>query len=151
MQKTPLILTMFLIFSNLSLAQTATDKVWNAVLLLDKAITEKDSAGLKLILTDDFMGAIPTGRAFTKIDFIRYHCHAAVAPIVFLQYPMGQAVIHLRDNTAVVNRQTHATLRKPDGSMIDYEIQRIEVCYKVKSEWRVAREHSTEINIASRQ
>ncbi|MBC8155096.1 MAG: nuclear transport factor 2 family protein [Bacteroidetes bacterium] len=117
---------------------------------MDVALTKKDSATLKTLLTDDFIGAIPSGKSFIKIDYIRYHCKSGVGLVALDEYPVEQASIRLHDKTAIVNRRVRARVKKPDGSIGEFDVQRLEVCYKEKDGWRVASGQGTEVNLAIR-
>src|SRR5512136_40279 len=55
-------------------AAAPEDAVLAAVRELDALLVRKDSAGLRRMLVEDFVGAIPTGEWFRRDDYVAYHC-----------------------------------------------------------------------------
>ena len=133
-----------------SAEQPVADAVWETVHRLDRALVAKDAAALGEILTEDFVGAIPSGRQFSKNEYIEHHCRPGVGLTAIADGDRSAATVRVFGEVAVVNRRVHVRLRTPDGSEREIEVQRIEVCVKDDGGWRVASGQGTEVNLALR-
>ncbi len=124
-----LLIGLLIASQNLS-AQIDKEKVWELILQLDNAITNKDSNKLKQILTAGFIGVIPTGEMFTKNNYISYHIKPGGGLTVLTGHDINNATIRVSPTIAIVNRRVHAKIKTPDGSENEFDVQRIEVCLK---------------------
>ena len=140
-----LLIGLLIASQNLS-AQTDKEKVWELILQLDNAITNKDSNKLKQILTAGFIGVIPTGEMFTKNNYISYHIKPGGGLTVLTGHDINNATIRVSPTIAIVNRRVHAKIKTPDGSENEFDVQRIEVCLKENGRWLIASGQGTRVN-----
>lgn len=131
-------------------SQDAGDETWKVILALDAALVKKDSSQLKKLLADDCVGSIPSGKLFTKQAYISYHCRPGAGLVDLKQYPGGEALIRTYGDVGIVNRKVHATLKRPDGSLVEFDVQRIEVCVRNNNTWQLVSGQGTEINLSRR-
>ncbi len=83
------------------LAQSDKEKVWELIVQLDKAIVNKDSNKMKQILTTGFVGVIPSGETFTKINYITYHTKPGVGFTAFTGHDINTATIRVSPTIGV--------------------------------------------------
>ena len=121
--------------------------VWNTLLKIEKALVEKDAAAFELLLSDDFIGAIPTGESFTKAAYIEHHCKTGFGVIALTGADTDTSAVRFYDNTAVVNRRVHAQFKLPAGNIIAYDVQRMEVFVKKENEWQMVSGQGTIVNL----
>jgi len=131
------------------LAQSDKEKVWELIVQLDKAIVSKDSNRMRQILTAGFIGVIPTGEVFAKNNYISYHIRPGVGLIALTGHDINLAAIRVSPTIAIVNRRVHAKIKTPDGSEIEQDVQRIEVCIKENGRWLVASGQGTRVTYES--
>jgi hypothetical protein len=129
-----------------SSAQTDEAEVQRLILMLDSALVKKDSLQLQKLLTADFTGIIPSGRAFRQAEYIRYHCTPNRGIIALHESEGTKSITRIDDHVAIVHRKVRARLKKPDGSIHEAEIQRLEVCFKQENHWKLVSGQGTEIN-----
>jgi hypothetical protein len=144
MKKVLILITMLLPLLQISHAQTARDHVWNLVVSLDDALVKKDSIRLYSLLTEDFIGAVPTGQSYTRPMYIRFHCKPDVG-LVSIEEEGSEAFVRMYGNSAIVNRRVRVVRKAPDGSARELTVQRIEVCVLVNGSWYVASGQGTEV------
>jgi hypothetical protein len=106
---------------------------------------EKDSVRLKTLITDDFRGTIPTGRTFTKEEYIRYHCLPDVGLLSLDAGNMNSASIRIYGETAIINRVVDVQRKEHDGTVADVKVQRIEVFLKEQDSWKVTAGQGTQV------
>jgi hypothetical protein len=128
------------------LAQTDKEKVWELIVQLDKAIVSKDSNKMKQILTNGFIGVIPTGEVFTKNNYISHHTKPFIGLTALTGQDITTAAIRVSPTIAIVNRRVHAKLKTPEGSENEFDVQRIEVCIKENDRWFIASGQGTRVN-----
>ena len=126
-------------------AQTEKEKIWNTLLQFEKALVEKDSVQLKALLVNDFIGAIPTGRSFTKDAYIRHHCQPGMGLMNLNAGDMSTASIRIYNNTAIINRSVSVKRKEPSGTVVDVVVQRIEVFLKENGTWKIAAGQGTQV------
>jgi hypothetical protein len=143
--KNIILITLSLLVTNSLSAQTDKEKVWNIVLQLDKSLVAKDSLALNEILTDDFVGAVPTGMSYSKRNYIRFHCQAKGGLVSIKSGEMQDATIRFYGNTSIINRRVAAQRKGPEGQVADLTVQRIEVCVKEKGKWIIAGGQGTQV------
>ena len=131
-------------------AQNPKEDAWKLILSLNDALVKKDSSRLKILLAEDFVGSIPSGKVFSKQEYIRYHCKPDVGLVDLKEYPKEDAIIRIYDEVAIVNRKVHAKLKRPDGSLAEFDVQRTEVCVRKSDRWQLASGQGTEVNMALR-
>ena len=73
MKKALLAIIVLFITMQIGNAQSAKDEVLNLVVSLDNSIVKKDSIKIKSLLSEDFIGTIPTGESFSKGLYISFH------------------------------------------------------------------------------
>lgn len=134
----------FLILSSASYAQGDKEKVWDLVVSLDNALVAKDSIRLGTLLTDDFIGAVPTGQTYKRLAYIQFHCRPHVGLLSIKEKP-ETANIRIYGNTAIVNRRVEVVRAGQDGSSKELTVQRIEVCVLQNGKWYVAAGQGTEV------
>jgi hypothetical protein len=116
----------------------AEAKVLAAVRQLDSLLVAKDAAGLARLLSDGFVGAIPTGEAFGKAAYIAYHCRPDEGLTSVEIAPGTSPTVRVLDGRfAVVNRRAAVRRRAPDGREQAFAVQRIEVLALQDGAWRV--------------
>jgi len=128
-------------------SQSNTQQVWNLVVALDQALVQKDSTRLHQLLSNDFIGAIPSGQTYTKAQYIRFHCRPQVGLVSVRQHGPDQAVIRIYGDAAVVNRRVDVENKAPDGTIKSYTVQRIEVCVYQSGRWLVAAGQGTAVAV----
>lgn len=124
-------------------AQSNRDMVWNLVISLDNSLIKKDINRIQSLLTEDFIGTIPSGQAFSKNQYIQFHCKKDEGLVSIVE--KGEDSIRLYGTTAVVNRCVHVTKRSPDGLLNNFDVQRIEVCVQLKGIWYLAAGQGTQV------
>ena len=144
MKKAMTILAFMLFLSYAGYAQGDREKVWDLVVSLDNALVKKDSVKLGTLLTDDFIGAVPTGQSYKREAYIKFHCRPHVGLASIKEKP-DMANIRIYGNTAIVNRRVEVVRVGPDGSAKELSVQRIEVCVLLNGKWYVASGQGTEI------
>jgi hypothetical protein len=144
MKKAMTLMVFLLIILHASYAQGDRDKVWDLVVSLDNALVEKDSIKLGTLLTEDFIGAVPTGQSYKREAYIKFHCRPHVGLASIKEKPDG-ASIRIYGNTAIVNRRVEVVRVGPDGSGKELSVQRIEVCVLLNGKWYVASGQGTEV------
>ena len=122
---------------NTQTSNETLSNVWNVLLKIEKALVEKDAAAFELLLSDDFIGAIPTGESFTKAAYIHHHCKTVFGVIALAGEDINDSAVRFYNNTAVVNRRVHSQFKLPVGNLIEYDVQRIEVFVKRENEWQM--------------
>ena len=140
-----LLFVSFLLITSFSFSQTEKEKIYNLIVSLEKALVAKDSVKLNSILTEDFIGAIPSGDWFTKADYIKYHCRPGVGLSDLKTEPIEKTNIRMYGTTAVVNRRVSVIRTWPDGRQEDLTVQRIEVCVKQKDDWKIVSGQGTRV------
>ena len=145
MKKAIFAITVLFIITQISKAQSAKDEVLNLVVSLDNSIVKKDSLKIKSLLSEDFIGTIPTGESFSKVIYIRFHCRPNVGLISINGIDKDKTSVRLYGNSAVVNRRIHVSKKAPDGSLRSFDVQRIEVCIQQKGRWYIAAGQGTEV------
>ncbi|MGB8490448.1 MAG: nuclear transport factor 2 family protein [Bacteroidales bacterium] len=127
-------------------AQSPKDEVLNLVTSLDNSIVKKDSIKIKSLLTEDFIGVIPTGETFTRDLYIRFHCRPNIGLMSINSIDKDRTVVRLYGNCAIVNRRIHVSKKAPDGSARSFDVQRIEVCIQRQGKWYIAAGQGTEVS-----
>ena len=127
------------------LAQSDKEQVWELIIQLDNAIVSKDSNKLKQILTNGFIGVIPTGEMFTKSNYITYHTNLGVGLIELTGHDINAAIIRVSPTMGIVNRRVHAKVKTPDGNENENDVQRIEICIKENGRWFIASGQGTSV------
>ncbi len=145
MKKALFAISVLLITSYVGDAQSTKDEVLNLVISLDSSIIKKDSVKLKSLLTEDFIGTIPTGESFSRNLYIRFHCRPNVGLISINGIDKDRTSVRLYGNSAVVNRRVHVSKKAPDGSLRSYDVQRIETCIQRKGRWYISTGQGTEV------
>ncbi len=145
MKKAFFAITVLFIAAQTTNAQSAKDEVMNLVVSLDNSIVKKDSVKIKSLLSEDFIGTIPTGESFSKDLYIRFHCRPNVGLMSINGIDKDKTSIRLYGNSAVVNRRVHVSKKGPDGSLRSFDVQRIEVCIQQKGRWYIAAGQGTEV------
>ena len=144
MKKVLVLIAMLLLTLQISHAQTAREIIRNLVVSLDNALVKKDSTLLKSLLTEDFIGVVPTGQSFTRPLYIQFHCKPNVG-LVSIKEEGPEASIRIYGNMAIVNRRVHVVRKAPDGSSRELTVQRIEVFVLVNGSWYEASGQGTEV------
>lgn len=127
-------------------AQSAKDDVVNLVTSLDNLIVKKDSIKIGSLLTNDFIGTIPSGQTFPKAQYIRFHCKPNVGLMSISTIDKDRTSVRLYGNCAIVNRRVQVSKKAPDGSMKSFDVQRIEVCIQQQGKWYIAAGQGTEVS-----
>src|SRR5664279_5087781 len=138
MKKAIFAITVLFIITQISNAQSAKDEVLNLVVSLDNSIVKKDSLKIKSLLSEDFIGTIPTGESFPKNLYIRFHCRPNVGLVSINGIDKAKTSVRLYGNSAIVNRRVHVSKKAPDGSLRSFDVQRIEVCIQQKGRCYIA-------------
>ncbi len=126
-------------------AQSAKDEVLNLVVSLDNSIVKKDSIKIKTLLTEDFIGTIPTGESFLRAMYIRFHCRPNLGLMSINGIDKDKISVRLYGNCAVVNRRVHVSKKAPGGTVRSFDVQRIEVCIQKQGKWYIAAGQGTEV------
>ena len=84
-------------------AQNPKEDAWKLILSLNDALVKKDSSRLKILLAEDFVGSIPSGKVFSKQEYIRYHCKPDVGLVELKEYPKEDAIIRIYDEVAIAS------------------------------------------------
>lgn len=126
-------------------AQAERQMVWDLVVGLDQALVNKDSIRLRNLLTDDFIGAVPTGQAYDKELYIKFHCKPNVGLVSIGEARQDAARIRFYGHTAIVNRRVEVKRKSPDGTTKSFAVQRIEVCVLLNGTWKLAAGQGTEV------
>lgn len=130
-------------------AQTSAD-VLAAVRELDRLIVNKDAGGMRALLLADFMGAVPTGRAFRRDEYIAFHCRPGEGLVSIEPDAAFEPVVRVFDGRfAVVNRRVDVRSRLPDGREVPKVVQRIEALVRVDGRWRLASGQGTAVQAPS--
>ena len=145
MKKALFAITVLFIAAQTTNAQSAKDEVMNLVVSLDNSIVKKDSVKIKSLLSEDFIGTIPTGESFSKDLYIRFHCRPNVGLMSINGIDKDKTSIRLYGNSAVVNRRVHVSKKGPDGSLRSFDVQRIEVCIQQQGKWYIVAGQGTEV------
>ena len=145
MKKAVLAIAVLFITTQVDKAQSAKDEVLNLVVSLDNSIVKKDSIKIKSLLSEDFIGTIPTGETFSRDPYIRFHCRPNVGLISINGIDKDRTIIRLYANAAVVSRRVHVSKKAPDGSLRSFDVQRIEVCIQQQGRWYIAAGQGTEV------
>ncbi len=148
--KKPLSLLIAFLFFTFAYCQKEEQKIKDAVVALDNALVKKDSLTLKQLISDDFIGVIPSGKYFNKADYIKNHCKPNVGLMSLNAKSGAQDLVRIYENTAIVNRTVVAQLKKPDGSVSEFDVQRIEALRKKDGKWILVSGQGTEVNLALR-
>jgi len=136
---------LFVFITGFSYAQTEIENIHQTIVALDQALVAKDSVTLKNLLTDDFIGAVPSGDWFYKSDYIRYHCRPGMGLIQLNTQPINKTNIRFFGNTAIINRRVEAVRLWPDGKKENLTVQRIEVCTKINNQWKIVGGQGTKV------
>jgi hypothetical protein len=121
-------------------------EVLSAVRRLDALLVAKDAAGLRSLLLDDFVGAVPAGTAFRRDEYVAYHCRPGEGLLSVELDPAVAPIVRVRDGRfAVVNRRVLVRRRLPDGGEIPLVVQRIEVLVREGGAWRLAAGQGTAV------
>ena len=128
------------------LAQSDKEKVWELIVQLDNAIVSKDSIKMKQLLTNGFIGVIPSGETFTKNNYIIYHTKPGYGLSALTGHDINTATIRVSPTIAIINRRVHAKVKTPDGSESEFDVQRIEICIKENDRWQIASGQGTRVN-----
>jgi hypothetical protein len=108
-----------------------------AVRELDALLVRKDAAGLRGLLVEDFVGAIPTGEWFRRDDYVAYHCRPDEGLTSIEIAPGTTPIVRvLDDRFAVVHRRVSVTRRTSEGREQAFAVQRIEVLSRDGGRWR---------------
>lgn len=140
-----IITIIFLLFVTSSFGQSEKEKIYNLIISFEKALVNKDSVKLKNLLSEDFIGAIPSGDWFNKRDYIKYHCRPGIGLSDLKTEPLEKTNIRIYNSTAIVNRRVSVVRVWPDGQRENLEVQRLEVCIKQKGEWRIVSGQGTRV------
>ena len=128
---------------------TTTDErssnVLHMVLELEKALVQKDAAAMGQLLTEDFIGANPTGEWYTKNDYITFHCKPGAGIMALNEVDKNATAIRFYNDTAVINRRVRSQFKLPTGDIMEYDVQRIEVVVKKNNEWKIASGQGTKV------
>jgi len=109
-----------------------------AVRQLDALLVAKDAAALDRLLSEDFVGAVPTGEAFGKAAYIAYHCRPDEGLTSVEIAPGTTPTVRVLDGRfAVVNRRVAVRRRGSDARPQAFGVQRIEVLALRDGAWRV--------------
>lgn len=125
-------------------ADSRTD-VWNVMIKLENALINKDPFELDELIADDFIGATPTGEAFDKMSYIKHHCIPGFGIMALSGQDMEASNIRLYNDTAVINRRVHSQFKIPNGELLEYDVQRIEVFAKINDEWQLVSGQGTKV------
>ncbi|MFN2437821.1 MAG: nuclear transport factor 2 family protein [Chitinophagaceae bacterium] len=128
------------------LAQSDKEKVWDLIVQLDNAIVKKDSGKLKQLLTEGFIGVVPSGEVFTKNNYISHHVKPGVGLMALTGHDINNATIRASPTIAIVNRRVHAKVKTLDGVENEFDVQRIEVCIKENGGWLIASGQGTRVS-----
>src|SRR6478735_4463621 len=107
MKKSLFLFIVFLCFTS-AYCQKEDQKIKDVVVALDNALVKKDSLTLKTLMSDDFIGVIPSGKYFNKTDYIKSHCRPNVGLMSIKAKSGGQDLVRIYENTAIVNRTVSA-------------------------------------------
>jgi hypothetical protein len=140
-------ITLTILLTNTLFAQTEKERVWSLIVQLDRSLVAKDSVLLNEILTEDFIGAVPTGMSYSKRNYIRFHCQPKGGLVSIKSGEMQDATVRFYGNTSIVNRKVAAQRKGPDGMMTDLVVQRIEVCIMEKGKWIIAAGQGTQVAV----
>jgi hypothetical protein len=101
-------------------------------------LVAKDAAALDRLLSEDFVGAIPTGEAFGKAAYIAHHCRPDEGLTSVEIAPGTTPTVRVLDGRfAVVNRRVAVRRRASDARQQAFGVQRIEVLALRDGAWRV--------------
>jgi hypothetical protein len=100
------------------------------------------------LLTEDFIGVMPSGEYFNKAAFVRHYCVRDLGLMGVRGHDINAATIRVYGNTAIVNRKIHDDIKLSDGSRPEFDVQRIECCIKQNGKWQIASSQATVINPA---
>ncbi len=139
------VILIFLLIVTSAFGQSEKERIYNLIISFEKALVNKDSVKLKNFLTEDFIGAIPSGEWFDKVDYIKFHCRPGVGLSDLKTEPLEKTNIRIYNTTAIVNRRVSVVRIWPDGQKENLTVQRIEVCVKIKNEWKVASGQGTKV------
>ncbi len=145
MKKVVFVILVLIIDMQFGNAQSVKDDVLNLVVSLDNSIVKKDSIKIKSLLSEDFIGTIPTGESFSKDLYIRFHCRRNVGLVSINGIDKARTSIRIYGNSAIVNRRVHVSKKAPDGTMRSFDVQRIEVCIQKQGKWYIAAGQGTEV------
>ena len=145
MKKVVFVILVLIIDMQFGNAQSVKDDVLNLVVSLDNSIVKKDSIKIKSLLSEDFIGTIPTGESFPKDLYIRFHCRRNVGLVSINGIDKSRTSIRIYGNSAIVNRRVHVSKKAPDGTMRSFDVQRIEVCIQKQGKWYIAAGQGTEV------
>jgi hypothetical protein len=145
MKKILFAILIVLAFIQIANAQSPKDDILNLVVSLDNSIVKKDSIKIKSLLSDDFIGTIPTGESFPKAQYIRFHCRPNVGLLSINMIDKDRTSVRLYGNSAIVNRRVNVSKKAPDGSVRNFDVQRIEVCIQQHGNWYIAAGQGTEV------
>lgn len=141
-----ILLVLFFTGSPGLLAQNDKEKVWDLVVELDNAIVSKDSNKMKQLLTNGFIGVIPSGEVFTKTNFIIYHTKAGYGLTALTGHDINTATIRVSPTIAIINRRIHTKVKTPDNNETEFDVQHIEICIKENDRWKIASGQGTRVN-----
>ncbi len=120
--------------------------VLDAVHALDTAIVAKDARALGALLLPDFVGAVPTGAAFTKDAYIAFHTRASEGLVAIRPADGIEPTVRVFDGRfAVVNRRLAVRRADPAGQVVAFEVQRIEVLRLQDGRWGIASGQGTRV------
>jgi len=119
--------------------------IWSVLLRLEKALVEKNALELQQLLSDDFIGATPTGAYFKKTAYINHHCKPGFGIMALTGDDLITTAIRIYDETAVINRRVHSRFKLPAGNILDYDVQRIEVFVRQNNEWLIVSGQGTQV------
>lgn len=145
MKKTIFAISLLLIAMQLANGQSAKDEVMNLVVSMDSSIVKKDSTKIKSLLTDDFIGTIPSGESFPKDLYIRFLCRPNEGNMSINSKDKEKTSVRFYGNSAIVNRLVHVSQKSPDGFVRSFDVQRIEVCVQQQGRWYIASAQGTEV------
>jgi hypothetical protein len=122
------------------------EEVLAAVRRLDALLVAKDAAGLRSLLLDDFVGAVPTGTAFRRDEYIAYHCRPGEGLVSVELDPAVAPIVRVHEGRfAVVNRRVLVRRRLPDGKEVPLAVQRVEALVREGGAWRLATGQGTAV------
>lgn len=136
---------LLLLITGFSYGQSEIESVYKTIVSLDQALVAKDSVTLKNLLTDDFIGSVPSGDWFYKSDYINYHCRPGIGLIQLNTQPINKTNIRFYGTTAIINRRVEAVRLWPDGKKENLTVQRIEVCAKINNQWKIVGGQGTKV------
>jgi hypothetical protein len=144
MKKVSFVISVLIIITHIADAQQAKDEVLNQVVSLDNLLVKKDSTKIKSLLSEDFIGTIPTGETFPRDLYIRFHCKPNVG-LISINGIKDRTSVRLYGNSAVVNRRVHVSKKATDGSVKSFDVQRIEICILKEGKWYIVSGQGTEV------